>query len=318
MESQMQKNEIKIPPLERTRRRRLTPAGQVAIVLFFLICAWLGYYIAQSIMDPLVPKDEKYPIVENSKKILNILLLGVDQRTNEPTRADTIVLVSLDLDENKVHLLSIPRDTRVEIPSKGEGQKINHARAYGGPSLIVDTVEKFLDVPVHYYIETNFTGFERIIDVLGGITLNVECKMYFPEEGIDLVAGLQKLKGHDALSYVRWRGDGRGDIGRIERQQKFFQALSNQALRFSTIWKIPDLLDEVNKQVKTDLSVAKMLTLANKFKDYKNLELNAVMVPGDAETINGGSYWIADKKALKKIIDEIYEGTGNGVPDTGE
>jgi len=299
---------VNMPPLERRKTQRLKPAGWALIIVLFLLCAWLGFWLGQSIMDPLVPRDKEgeFEAGVNTSDILNILLLGADQRENEPARSDTIIVASLNLKEKSVHLLSIPRDTRVDIPGKGIKAKINHAHAVGGQELAVQTVEKFLGIPIHYYIETNFQGFEKIIDILGGITLNVEERMYLPLEGIDLKAGLQKLKGHDALSYVRWRGDGTGDIGRIQRQQKFFKALADQAMQFSTIWKLPDLLEEINKQVKTDLNLQKMITLGNKFKDFKNIKLETTMVPGVPEDINGGSYWIADTKAVDKIIAEIY------------
>lgn len=299
---------INMPPLERRKTRRLKPAGWALVIALFLLCAWLGFWLGQSIMDPLVPRDKQgeFDAGVNSSDILNILLLGVDQRENEPARSDTIIVASLNLKEKNVHLLSIPRDTRVNIPGKGIKAKINHAHAVGGSELAVKTVEEFLDIPIHYYIETNFEGFAKIIDILGGITLNVEERMYLPLEGINLKAGLQKLEGHNALSYVRWRGDGTGDIGRIQRQQKFFKALADQSLQFSTIWKLPELLEELNKQVKTDLTAQKMITLANKFRDFKNLKLETDMVPGVPEDINGGSYWIADTKAVAKIVDQIY------------
>lgn len=308
---------INMPPLQRKKTRRLKPTGWALIIALFLLCAWLGFWLGQSIMDPLVPKDKTgaFDAGVNTSDVLNILLLGADQRENEPARSDTIIVASLDLKEKKVHLLSIPRDTRVDIPGKNIKTKINHAHAVGGAELATQTVEKFLGIPIHYYIETNFQGFESIIDILGGITLNVEERMYLPLEDINLKAGLQKLKGHDALSYVRWRGDGTGDIGRIQRQQKFFKALADQSMQFSTIWKLPELLGELNKHVKTDLNVPKMITLANKFRDFKNLKLETDMVPGTPEDINGGSYWIADPKALAKIVDQMYDRTESGTKE---
>ncbi|MCR4442622.1 MAG: LCP family protein [Peptococcaceae bacterium] len=301
--------EINLPRLARRKRSGLTPAGLVLAAALFLLCACLGFWGARLLFDPLVPPDKKgeeQPLY-SSQDILNILLLGIDQRENEPARADTIILASINIKEKAIHLLSIPRDTRVDIPGKGVTRKINYAHAVEGAELTVKTVEKFLDLPVHYYVETNFAGFSSIIDILGGITINVEERMYLPEEGIDLKAGLQKLDGRDALSYVRWRGDGHGDIGRIERQQKFFRALADQALTFSTIWKIPDLLEELNKQVKTDMPVQKMIALANRFRDVKEIKLEAFIVPGQADDINyGASYWIADEKALTALLEKIY------------
>ncbi len=317
-------NEIIMPPLERSRKkRRLKPAAWLLIILLFLFCVWIGFKLGQVIIsplvsEPLVPVDtegEFAPAVANTTEIMNILLLGVDQRENEPARSDTIILASVNLDEKKVHLLSIPRDTRVTIHGQTYKDKINHAHAKGGPELVAETVEDFLGIPVHYYIETNFKGFENIIDILGGITINVEERMYLPLEEIDLYPGLKKLNGHDALSYVRWRGDGTADIGRIKRQQKFFKALAEQAMKFSTVWKLPDLLGEINKNVKTDLSLTKMIALGNKFRDLENIELETTMVPGVAQDINGVSYWIADEAALKEIVDQIYN-INNAVDDS--
>lgn len=302
-------NEIKIPPLERKRKRRLTLAGKIAVVAFFLLCISFGFWLSGFFSESLIPTDkpENPDTVYKSEDMLNILLLGVDQRGNEPARTDTIVLASLDLNKKEIHLLSILRDTRVEIPGKSIKRKINYAHAAGGAELTVKTVEKFLQVPVHYYIETNFEGFSNAINILGGITLNVERRMYLPEEGINLKPGLQKLNGHDALSYVRWRGDGTGDIGRVERQQKFIRALSDQTMQLSTVWKIPQLLGELEKQVKTDMELQKMILLANKFKDTENVEMHIYTLPGYPDEVNyGGSYWIADQKELGKILEQIY------------
>ena len=301
--------EIKMPPLVRKKRRKLTTAGYIAVIAFFLLCLSFGFWLGGKISSPLVPeeKQDNPEHVFKSRDILNILVLGVDQRENEPSRTDTIMVVALDLREKEVHLLSIPRDTRVPIPTKGVTRRINYAHAVGGAELTVKTVEQFLQLPIHYYVETNFEGFSEIIDALDGITINVEERMYKPLEGINLRPGLQKLNGDDALSYVRWRDDGRGDIGRIERQQKFLQALADQAMRFSTLWKVPQLLEELEKYVDTDLELKQMIALANKFKDIKDIEIHTYQVPGEPDDINyGGSYWIADEHELTKILEQIY------------
>lgn len=302
--------EVVLPRLARKRKHEEMAAyKKILIAVFFLLCASLGFMAQRYFADPLIPVAiaGESPTQYVAEDILNLLLIGVDQRENEPSRADTIILASIDLTEKKINLLSIPRDTRVKIAGTNELRKINYSHTVGGAELTVETVEDFLELPVHYYIETNFDGFEGIIDILGGITLNVEQRMYYPEEEIDLYAGLQKLAGHDALSYVRWRSDGRGDIGRIERQQKFFRALVDQAVSFSTIWKLPDLTGELSKHLQTDMSLQKMIILANKLKDIQNVSLETAMVPGAPDDINyGASYWIADTEALTEILKGIY------------
>ncbi|MDD2401553.1 MAG: LCP family protein [Clostridia bacterium] len=301
-------NNIKIPPLKRKRGRKVKPAGTIALLAFFLLCATFGFWLAGLFASPFPDEKKENPeVVYQSDGILNILFLGVDQREDEPSRSDTIILASLHLDDKEVNLLSIPRDTRVEIPGKGIKRRINYAHAVGGVKLSIETVEKFLKVPIDYYAETNFEGFSEALDILGGVTINVEEKMYLPEEGIDLKPGLQKLDGHDALSYVRWRGDGKGDIGRIPRQQKFFRTIIDQSMQFSTIWKIPQLLGKLDDYVETDMKLTKMIYLANKFRDVGNVTVNTYTIPGyPDETTYGASYWIANQKDLDKILEQVY------------
>ncbi len=302
---------VNLPRLQRKKRSNIKPAGVCLLLIFFLLCAMLGFMAARWLYDPLVPTDKKSDDTQAthaSDDILNVLILGVDQRENEPARADTIILAFLNLTKKEATLLSIPRDTRVKIAQEGTMRKINYAHAVGGVDMTIATVENFLDVPVHYYVETNFSGFENVIDILGGVTLNVEERMYFPEEGIDLYAGLQVLEGHDALSYVRWRGDGKGDIGRIARQQKFAGALLDQAISLSTVWKVPELLAEMDEHLKTNMSLQKMIALANKFKNLEEVKFETHMVPGAPDDVNyGASYWIADDNALKELLEEIHQ-----------
>ncbi len=107
---------------------------------------------------------------------VNILFLGVDS-VDHSSRSDTIIVVGISPDK-KVALLSIPRDTRVEVPGKGY-TKINHAYAYGGISLLKETIEKFMGIKIDYYVKTDYQGFEKVIDKLGGIEINVEKRMYY-------------------------------------------------------------------------------------------------------------------------------------------
>lgn len=305
--------DVKMPPLVRTKKRKLTPWGYAAIIVFLLLCLSFGFWLGGRTSTSLIPPEGDTDLAFQTPDFLNVLLLGSDQRKNEPARADTLILAAVDLKEREIHLVSIPRDTRVLIPTKGVIRKINYAHAVGGAELTVKTVEQFLQLPVHYYVETNFMGFSEIIDTLGGVTINVEERMYKPLEGIDLQPGIQKLNGPDALSYVRWRGDGRGDLGRIERQQKFIHALADQALKFSTLWKIPELIEEVKEYVGTDMKLKQMIALGNKFKNFEQVKMYTYQVPGETDDINyGGSYFITDQKELEKLLQKIYEKEENG------
>ncbi len=184
------------------------------------------------------------------------------------------ILASLFPEERQVKLLSIPRDTRLLIPGHGN-DKVNHAHVYGGINLVKSSVQEFTGIPIDFYVETNFQGFIKMIDILGGVTLNVEKKMYTPLENIDLEPGLQTLNGYNSLAYVRYRDDGMGDIGRIARQQKFIKVLAENTIRTSNITKIPELVDELKKYVKTDLSIMDMITYATRFAKMDPADLEA-------------------------------------------
>lgn len=325
---------FELPPLERHGRgRKKADRPELwKILLGILLCLLFGmaaYFVGQVYGAELIPSasagnlpDELLAVspdnIGNTQKILSILVMGVDQRDpNEAARADVTALVAIDLDTKAIHMISIPRDTRTAIADTNLIRKINYAHATGGPDRMVKTVENLLGVPIHYYMETNFQGFANCIDILGGLDYNVEQRMYLPLEGIDLQPGQQVLDGQNALSYVRWRGDAQADIGRIARQQKFLSALLDKSLRLTTLPKIPSLVSELQANLKTDMSVTKMIALAKEFVGTDNLQLQTVTLPGVPDNENyGASYWILDEAACKDIINEIYypslTGTGEG------
>lgn len=243
-----------------------------------------------------------------------ILVLGGDYRKGEAGRSDTIFLLFLDSKEKTVGILNIPRDTYVTIVGKNIKTKINHAFAYGGVSMTKDTVEEFLDIRVDHYVDTNFDGFASLIDALGGITLDVEKRMYYPAENINLQKGVQKLDGEQALGYVRYRSDGLGDLGRVERQQKFLSILADQVLSLSTLWKIPKLVDIFQDNVETDISLREMLSLANAFKSFDVSQIKTSTLPGEPEYIDGVSYYISDSTETAQLIDELK--AGNALKET--
>lgn len=171
-----------------------------------------------------------------------------------------------------------------------------------------DTVEKFLDIKIDHCVDTDFNGFASLVEALGGITLDVEKRMYYPSENIDLKKGVQKLNGEQALGYVRFRSDGLGDLGRVERQQKFISVLADQVMSLSTLFKIPKLVGIFQDNIKTDISFREMLSLANDFKSFNVSSLKTRILPGEPEYIGGISYYICDKKATAQLIDELKAG----------
>lgn len=252
---------------------------------------------------------------ETLKNRVNILLLGVDDKDREnpydtARRSDTMMVASIAPEDGTVKLLSLPRDTKVTIPGRKGYDKINHAYAYGGAELARSTVEQFLQIPINYYIVIDWQAFIKVIDVLGGVDLYVEHNMNYQDPYADLdihiEKGYQHLDGEKAGQYVRFRSDELGDIGRVQRQQRFLKALAKQTLQVGTILKVPALVNTINQYVDTDMSVMTMVKVGNSLKSFNAGNLTAEMLPGDFATIDGLSYWIPDKEQTKQLVETMF------------
>ncbi|MEN3005704.1 LCP family protein [Dehalobacterium formicoaceticum] len=299
-----------------------TPEKNAKFFLMMLFCMafflWGGFQlsylypleITEARPQPPVGEESPPAVVpdEESKGKEIILVVGSDSRNGEPARSDTIILVFLDKEQKSVGVLSIPRDTYVNIAGKNLKTKINHAHAYGGIEMTKDTVEEFLDIKIDRYVDMNFKGFVKLIDALGGIEMDVEKRMYKPSENINLKKGEQKLDGEQALAYVRFRDDGKGDLGRVERQLKFISVLSDRLTSLNTLWKIPQLVGIFQDNVETDLTLKEMLSLANTYKNFDAAKLRTDMLPGEGEYINDVSYFIHYPKGSAQLVDELQAG----------
>ncbi|MCE5287144.1 MAG: LCP family protein [Pelosinus sp.] len=236
---------------------------------------------------------------------VNIMVMGVDERGDDVGRSDTLFVLSIDKKTKQVSMLSIPRDTRVNIPGHGF-DKINHAYAFGGHKLTQKSVEGLLGMPMDYYMVINMAGFKKIVDAIGGVDIDVEKRMYYDDpyddDGglhINLRSGLQHMNGDTAIQYVRYR-DEEGDIGRVGRQQKFMRAVLTQAASPTIITKLPGIISGLNSAIKTDLSTSEMLNLAKLVNDASKQGMKADMVPGKPAYIDDISYWLPDIVALRE------------------
>lgn len=301
--------------LKRTRKGRLfLTAFCLAVILAALIYSTFVYaddlwtFVAGRYFDNRINAYGTETPPGGQKHWLNILMVGVDQRENEPSRSDTIMVAMINLKDKKAYVISIPRDTRVKIEGFAYHNKINAAHSKGGIELTRKTVEQLLGIPVHNYLETNFNGFENIIDTLGGVSIDVEKRMYYPSEEINLHKGQQNLDGHDALAYVRYRSDGKGDLPRIERQHKFLAALADKLLQPKTILKIPEIAGELHSNVNTDLSVKDFIVLAGELKNIGVQNIKFFNIPGAPRYINGVSYFMVNEEELQVLMDNILKG----------
>lgn len=251
---------------------------------------------------------------ETINKRINILILGLDDgdvdQSSAPKRSDTIIVASINPQDGTINLLSIPRDTRLAIPGHKGMDKVTHAHAYGGAQLTKRAVEDFLNIPIDYYIEAEWQGFMKAVDILGGVDLYVERDMNYDDPyanlSIHLTKGYQHLDGEKAGEYVRFRHDELGDIGRVQRQQRFLKALSEEMFQFGTIFKLPALTSTLRQYVATDMSPFTMLKLANTVKGFSEKGVHTEMLPGKFATIEGLSYWVPDQDQSKKLVDSLF------------
>ncbi|MDD2421443.1 MAG: LCP family protein [Heliobacteriaceae bacterium] len=238
---------------------------------------------------------------------LNVLLIGTDSRQGEQTgRADAILVVHIDRSQSRLVLLSLPRDSRVELPGYG-WHKINDATVLGGVPLLKTAVEKLLGVPVHNYICCDFEGFARFIDGLGGITIDVEKDMYHndsPELAINLKKGRQRLTGNQALGYVRYRGDPLGDIARVDRQQKFLTALFTQGKKPASLVSLPVLATQLTDYVATDFTGSRLTVCLATLATMNQAQIRQETLPGMPAMIKGVSYWLLDQARIRSLVAE--------------
>lgn len=301
-------NRLKVKRLRKTRLLLST----LVILLFFGAAAYGALWAFGAVQVGGLEFDRSTARAAESKPSddeiikgrVNILIMGVDRRKDEPTRADTLMVAMVDLTEKKIDLVSIPRDTRVAIEGVDYKTRINHAHAYGGVDLTKQTVEQFLGIPIHYYVESYFQGFINTIDIIGGLDLDVEQRMYNRDEDIDLKKGYQHLDGRGALGYVRFR-DGEGDLGRIERQQKFVAVLADKVFKPSIFFKLPSIAWEMHRNVLADLSVSEGIYLTSKLKSAGSGGIIHHTLPGTPKYIGGASYYVAEDEEVAAFIDNI-------------
>jgi LCP family protein required for cell wall assembly len=304
---------------DKPRRRRMRPTKLFLGLLFILITVPLTtmaylYWTSDSSGVSGQADMSKKSIEHLANHKINILVLGIDERKNDIGRSNVTCVMTVDTGSKDVSMLWIPRDSRVAIPGH-EWNKIGHAYSYGGHQLAEQTVANLLGIPIDYYLAVNMDGFKKVIDALGGVDINVDKRMYYYDpydEGevdndglIDLKPGLQHMDGNTALEYVRFRHDEMGDIGRIERQQKFARALLEDIISPSIFTKLPGAVKEANRAFQTDIPLSDMLSLVSIAKDaYKN-GLKTEMVSGKPVYIDNLSYWLPDILNMRKQVAAI-------------
>lgn len=254
--------------------------------------------------------EEAKPVQPQEEKMepFSALLLGVDQRNNEPARSDTMIYAVVRPEDAKVLLVSIPRDTYTEIVGKDKEDKINHAYAFGGEKMAKDTVENFIGYPVDYYAAINFQGVRDIVDALGGVELPITKDIVNKQadhEKFTIKAGKPLYDGTEALNFVRYRED--SDFNRTKRHQVFLNAMVDRMLKLNQVTKIPELMNLMGDNFKTDLPPNQIIDLSKQvLLGDATPQISGFTIMGEGMRRNGVYYDKANEEDVdfaKEMID---------------
>ena len=320
-----------------TSRRRLPKWLKVTIVTL-LVVANLGVLAAlwavrtgQNLLATANTDSEVSSVLDEATgDDLTFLVIGSDSRaglddlenfgTVGGARGDVIMLVRLDSSTSSAQILSIPRDLFVDIAGHGQN-RINAAYAFGGPSLMVETIRDSLGVEVNHYVEIDFVGFESLIDELGGIEIVFPYPARDAKSGLDVEAGSQTLDGDMALAYARsrkyqelqdgsWVSVKASDIGRIERQQIVVRAVLSKLKNPGSIAEAGDIASAIAQHMTIDSTLASssVASLAWAFKGIVTGSMNGATLPTFGRTIEGRSVLIADEPDASAMLANFRAG----------
>lgn len=210
---------------------------------------------------------------------INLLLLGSDSRGEKSARTDSIMIAHYNQETHESKVISIMRDTYVDIPGHGK-QKINAAYAYGGVELLRETIKNNFDIDLHYYAVVDFEGFSKVTDIIApdGIEVDVPYEMSYGI-GTTINPGRQILHGDQLLGYVRFRHDKLSDFGRVERQLEVIGKLKNQAMSISSIVKLPKIIGVIEPYVDTNLDTSVLFSLGKDLIMNPSPEIKTMRIP---------------------------------------
>lgn len=283
--------------------KKLITALLILILIIPLGVIAYGYCLLESIST-----GEKKARKVSINEPVNVLLLGLDagdyndKSGKSPKRSDTIMLARYIPKENRVYILSIPRDTRIVV--NGYGKKINALHREGGITLLINKLEKMLGVKVDYYAKVDYEGFRNCIDAIGGVDVKIPFNMDYDAFDISIhfnEGETVHLDGKKAEAFVRWRknndggGYAMGDLGRINTQQQFLLKVFEKMKTPSGMVKIPNLLRIASRYISTDMDPNTMLLYMMKLRKMQLKNIETRIISGEPKYIKGISYYIYDE-----------------------
>lgn len=312
----------------RMNRQKKRPWKRVllllVVMLFAAVTTYASYLVFQTknvtneIYEPLERDTEetlqdKLNKIQTNDEPFSVLVAGVDNEDGgKYGRSDVLLLATVNPKNESITMVSIPRDAYVYIPELGYSDKINHAYANGGIRYTIETVEELFDIPVDYYVTTNFEGFENIVDSLGGIEIDVPFTFTTQLSGslknFTFEEGPMSVNGNEALAYVRMRkSDPRGDLGRNERQQDVIKQILSEATKISSIPKFDNILEDVKGAVRTNIPSSQYLEFMKLYRQLANVEIKQLALEGYDDTRAGIYYYGLQEDSLSGVQLELQK-----------
>lgn len=284
------------------------------IIALLVIIAGIAYFYLNLFFPKIIPPILRLGVIDRP---INILVLGTDINYNaetgkpilEKSRTDTIMLVHFDELNNEVNILSIPRDSYVPISGYGFN-KINAAYVYGETPLIKQTIEELTGIHIDKFVAINPRGIVKLVDLLGGVVVNVEKDLNYTDRAqklfINLKQGKRKLSGIEAEGFIRFRHDASGDIGRVARQQEFLKALAVGLAKPQSILKAPFIIEIIMNNIKSDLSIKEFVLIANSARLMPIAKIKTATLPTEPGMNEAGAVLFINREEMKKIISEYF------------
>ncbi|MGM9923438.1 MAG: LCP family protein [Bacillus sp. (in: firmicutes)] len=323
---------------KKKKKRRKKLAVLILTPILLLMLAGAGYVAnlynkaedaANGAYESLDGTDQSIAELSNKVENTSILIIGVDdsdtRNYSDSTRSDALMLATFNKKDKSVKLLSIPRDSYVYVPEKGDYTKINHAYALNGAKSSIETVENLLDIPIDYYVRVNFYAFIDIVDALGGIEVNVPYEMKEKDsedrnDAIHLQEGLQTVNGEEALAFARTRKQDT-DMLRGQRQQEVIQAIMDKAISASSLTKYTDVIAAIGDNMKTNMTFNQMKAYMSFVLKNKGVDIEPIQLKGQDSYINDTYYYELDEEALeatKKSLKAHLSGTSTTAADIAQ
>ncbi|WP_089975622.1 LCP family glycopolymer transferase [Carnobacterium viridans] len=304
----------------RKKKRKKGKGLKIFLIIILVLFIALGLFVWKIYSDVAGTTEKIHKDVEteevressidiSKKDPFSILMLGVDTgdlgRT-EQGRSDTMMVMTVNPTTNKATMVSIPRDTRTEIIGHGTTDKVNHAYAFGGTAMSVNTVQSMLDIPIDYYVEVNMKGLQDIVDAVGGV--QVTSPLTFTYEGYNFTEGEStSLDGKTALAYSRMRyDDPNGDYGRQERQRQVIQATLEKVASLSTISNYQNILGSLENNMQTNLEFNDMVKIFNNYRSAAG-NIEQVQLEAEGTTIDGIYYGIVSDQEMSRVSGLLKE-----------